>query len=268
MSPALYTVLGLLIFIFMTLSFYFCMQSQRSLKRSLFFLYVIGSVVSFIGIVFLIVYIAKLLSDFSAFVSPLVPIVQLLFLSVLILFQKEVRALFPHRHRHGSEAQGYQKLDQFLEALSSSLYRMAEKRLGAIVLLERRDNLEPFAQNGIYINSAFSPELLESIFCLDSPLHDGAMIIRGSTIVAARCILPLSKSVQHHLSFTGTRHLAGAAVGEFTDALAIVLSEETGQISVIREGTITRNIRIDQFKGIVYSLFNTKNKKKNVSKKT
>lgn len=124
------------------------------------------------------------------------------------------------------------------------------------MLLENQDSLDEFANKAVILNANFSPELLESIFITTTPLHDGAVIIRGTTILSAATILPLADDSTQLAKSMGTRHRAGLGISQITDALIIVVSEETGKVSIARDGIMTRGIKIDRFKGIVRSVFN------------
>jgi diadenylate cyclase len=122
-------------------------------------------------------------------------------------------------------------------------------------VLENQDSLDEYSNKAVLLNAEFSSELLESIFSTNTPLHDGAVILRGTTIVSAATILPLSDENSQLSKSMGTRHRAGLGISEMTDALIIVVSEETGKVSIAREGIITRGVKIDRFKGIVRSIF-------------
>jgi diadenylate cyclase len=119
--------------------------------------------------------------------------------------------------------------------------RLSARRTGALLAFEREVGLEDYAATGVRINGDVSSEFLQTIFFPNSPLHDGAVIIRGNTILAAGCLLPLPEegTVRERL---GTRHRAAIGLSLASDALIVVVSEETGSISVVENGTITRNL--------------------------
>lgn len=175
------------------------------------------------------------------------------FLAILILFQPDLRQALSKINLKGSKAPNITKFDHFLNALTQCVFRLSEKRIGAILVLEQNDTLEEYARNGVMLEGEFSPELIESIFMTSTPLHDGAVIIRGSQVLAAACILPLAQPKEAVL---GTRHLAGLGISELHDALSIVISEESGKISIFREGEMTRVVDKERFKAIVRSIFN------------
>ena len=176
-------------------------------------------------------------------------------IAILIIFQPELRvalsklSLKSKRHKEISE------FDRFLEQLAHSVYRMADRKIGALIVLEHEDSLSEYANKAVLINALFSSELLESIFAQGTPLHDGAVIIQDSTIVAASVIVPLAEDSSQLAKSMGTRHRAALGLSQITDALIIAVSEESGKVSIARDGIITRGIKIDRFKGIIRSVF-------------
>ena len=128
--------------------------------------------------------------------------------------------------------------------------RLSSRRTGALIAFERDVGLEDYAATGVRINGEISAEFLQSIFYPNSPLHDGAVIVRGNQIIAAGCLLPLPEEgvVRERL---GTRHRAALGLSLASDALVLVVSEETGAISVIEEGKITRNLDGDGLRRVV-----------------
>lgn len=174
---------------------------------------------------------------------------------LLIIFQPELRLALSKLSVKGKKYREITAFDKFLDSLAQSIYRLSEKRVGALVLLENQDSLDEFANKAVILNAQFSPELLETIFCTETPLHDGAMIIRGTTVVSAATILPLADDSSQLSKSMGTRHRAGLGISQITDALIIVVSEETGKVSIARDGIMTRGIKIDRFKGIIRSIF-------------
>lgn len=179
-----------------------------------------------------------------------------LFIAIIIIFQPELRMALSKLSLKGKRYKEITEFDRFLEQLANSVYRMSEKRMGALIALENEDSLEEYGQKAVMLNAAFSPELLETIFSPNTPLHDGAVLFRDKTIVAAAVILPLAEDPTQVARSMGTRHRAGLGLSHMTDALVIVVSEETGKVSIAREGIMTRGVKMDRFKGIIRSLFN------------
>jgi len=120
---------------------------------------------------------------------------------------------------------------------------MSRERKGALIVLERNTGLEEYIDKGIKIEGILSAELLLNIFTPKSPLHDGAVIIRGSRIAAASCVLPLTENNDGVFKELGTRHRAGIGISEVSDALAVIVSEETGSVSLAVEGLLARELK-------------------------
>jgi len=177
-------------------------------------------------------------------------------IAILIIFQPELRVALSKLSLKSRRSREVTEFDKFLDQLAGSIYRMSEKRTGALIALENKDSLEEYAQKAVMLNSAFSPELLETIFAVNTPLHDGAVILRDKVILGAAVILPLAEDSSQLAKSMGTRHRAGLGLSHMTDALVIVISEETGKVSIAREGIMTRGVKIDRFKGIIRSIFN------------
>ena len=179
-----------------------------------------------------------------------------LVIAIIIIFQPELRLALSKLSVKGRRYREFTEFDKFLDQLASSVYRMSDKRIGALIALENEDYLDEYAQKAVMLGGAFSPELLETIFSPNTPLHDGAVILRDKNILAAAAILPLADDPSQLAKSMGTRHRAGLGLSHTTDALVIVVSEETGKVSIAREGIMTRGIKIDRFKGIIRSIFN------------
>jgi len=182
-------------------------------------------------------------------------VVNVAVIALLIIFQPELRLALSKLSVKGKKYHEITAFDRFLDGMAHSIYRMAEKHVGALVLLENQDSLEEYANEAVRLNAQFTPELLESIFSTTTPLHDGAVIIRGTHVLSAATILPLAEDTSQVLKSMGTRHRAALGISQITDALIIVVSEETGKVSIARDGIMTRNIKVDRFKGIIRSIF-------------
>jgi diadenylate cyclase len=180
---------------------------------------------------------------------------QVILLTLIVLFQPELRRMLDQLGRvpHlGRPLTAYnQKL--FGKAVAEAIRaaeRLSARKIGALIAFEREVGLEDYAETGVRLSSELSGELLQTIFFPNSPLHDGAVIVRGTTILAAGCLLPLPEegSVRERL---GTRHRAAIGLSMVSDALVLVVSEETGAISVVENGTITRNLDSDDLRSKV-----------------
>ncbi|MBQ6155333.1 MAG: diadenylate cyclase CdaA [Bacteroidales bacterium] len=170
-------------------------------------------------------------------------------LAVIILFQPEIRKFllyigdgrvvhfFSDRFSKQNKNSAY--IDE-IEAVKSACRHMSATMTGALIIFARKTPLDEFLNTGEVIDAKPSAELLENIFFKNSPLHDGAVIIKDHRIAAARCILPVSKN-RDLPQEVGLRHRSALGATEFTDAIAVVVSEQTGNISICRDGQLTRD---------------------------
>lgn len=163
---------------------------------------------------------------------------------LLILFQPELRRALERLGRGARIDRGHGNLDEgtrIVTEVTQCLMNLSRRRVGALIVFEQRTGLKDFIDTGTPVDSLISSALLTSIFEPNTPLHDGAVIIRGDRVVAAACVLALSE--QGNLSRDlGTRHRAGLGVTETTDALVLIVSEETGIISMALAGRLTRHL--------------------------
>jgi diadenylate cyclase len=205
---------------------------------------------------FLLILAASSWFDLPVLHRIMVLIGNVLVIAIIVIFQPELRVALSKLSLKGRRQREITEFDKFLDQLANSVYRMSEKRVGALIAIEHVDSLDEYAQKAVMLNSEFSPELLETIFSTNTPLHDGAVILRDTTILASAVILPLVEDPSQLAKSMGTRHRAGLGLSHMTDALIIVVSEETGKVSIAREGIMTRGVKIDRFKGIIRSIFN------------
>lgn len=167
-------------------------------------------------------------------------------LALIIIFQPELRRMLEQLGRGklfsraaGDDADAYtEKLADVIKAVN----HLARKRIGALIVFERKTGLTDYMESGTEIGAAISAELLINLFVPNTPLHDGAVMIRRNTIAAAGCYLPLSENpfISRDL---GTRHRAAIGLSEVSDAICVVVSEETGQVSLVMNGQIVRDIK-------------------------
>ncbi len=177
-------------------------------------------------------------------------------IGIIVIFQPELRVALSKLSFKSKRFKQIDDFDLFLEELTDSVYSLASKQTGALIVLEKEDSLEDYINKSSQIGAKFSSELIDAIFSRHSPLHDGAIIIKDQKIAAAQAILPLADTphVQKNL---GTRHRAAVGLSIATDAVIIVASEESGKVSIAREGIITRGIKRERFKVIIRSLFSS-----------
>src|SRR6266550_2753371 len=160
-----------------------------------------------------------------------------------VLFAPEIRRALEQLGRAGSLIPRTTVISpntRLAETIARAAQQLAERRFGALLVIERSTPLGEYASKGIGMDALLSTELLLNIFWPNSPLHDGAVIIHGDRVVAAGVVLPLAQSptVEH----IGTRHRAGVGISEISDAIAVVVSEETGTISLANAGRMVRNL--------------------------
>jgi diadenylate cyclase len=165
--------------------------------------------------------------------------------TVLIIFQPELRRALEQLGRGKlftrSSAED-QDVSHRINEVIKSVHYLARRKIGALIVFERHTGLNDYIESGIKMESQLSSELLINVFIPNTPLHDGAVILRNNQIVAAGCYLPLSENpfISKEL---GTRHRAGIGVSEVSDAISVIVSEETGQVSLAINGQIVRDIK-------------------------
>lgn len=172
---------------------------------------------------------------------------QVFVLAVIIIFQPEIRRLLLLLGRNPFIRQfvSTDGQEEVIEATVSAVKEMSTTQTGALMAFQRTTGLRSYAESGEKIQAEVSRDLLLTIFNKETPLHDGAVIIADRRIEAARCILPVSTSMKLSQQL-GLRHRAGVGLTEQTDAFVVIVSEETGNISVSRDGALISNITPDE----------------------
>ncbi|NIS59369.1 MAG: TIGR00159 family protein [Proteobacteria bacterium] len=179
-------------------------------------------------------------------------------LVIIVIFQHDIRrALTTVGKNPFFTGVDLAEASHVFEELIMASASLASKKIGALIVLERKTGLGEYIEGGIDLEARISKELIGSIFNPPSPLHDGAMIIRGGKIAAAGCLLPISMDSQTKTDM-GTRHRAAIGLTRETDAVAIVISEETGTISLALDGKITRNLDTTALRRILERLLQRK----------
>jgi diadenylate cyclase len=225
-------VLDIVIVAFLIYQFLMAVRGRRAAHILLGVLTLVGiyAVVDALGL--------ELVRTVLASLAPYVPF------ALIVLFQSEIRRLLA---RMGGvrwlSVGGRLQKREFTEELVLALSQLSEKQVGALVVLERDIGLRSFIESGVPLDACMSRDLLMTIFHPGSALHDGAVIIQGDRIAAAACFLPLTvkPALARHL---GTRHRAAIGVTEETDCLSLIVSEETGRISVAEGGEIEANVNL------------------------
>lgn len=171
-----------------------------------------------------------------------------------VVFQPELRRALEQigrgkLFRKGSELDE-QEINAMLDAIASATKAMSAAKVGALMVFERATGLVERIETGVPIDGLVSSGLIQNIFVKDTPLHDGAVIIRGNRVVAACCLLPLTEN-RNLSQELGTRHRAAIGLSEQSDAMVLVVSEETGAISIARNGELMRYLTVDDVKDIL-----------------
>lgn len=194
--------------------------------------------------------------------------------AILIVFQPELRKALEHLGNRNivSPLFNTSEEDRFSEdtinAIMKATFEMAKVRTGALIVIEREMSLDEFVETGIILDAKVSGELLTNIFEHNTPLHDGAVVIRGNRITAATCYLHPTANNNNLSKELGTRHRAAVGLSEETDGFAIVVSEESGAVSVASQGELFRRISRDSLYDMLKEVQNKANVQNNKSRKT
>lgn len=184
--------------------------------------------------------------------------VALLFVALPIVFQPELRRALEHlgegKFFKRSVMLNYEEVRSLITEIDRAVVKLSESKTGALIVLERNMGLNDISSSGIPIDGIVTSELLLNIFVVNTPLHDGATIIRGNRIVASGCVLPLTDNRTLSTEL-GTRHRAAIGLSEQCDAVIIVVSEETGTISVAESGRIYRHLDSEQLQEYLLPIF-------------
>jgi diadenylate cyclase len=174
-------------------------------------------------------------------------------ISFLIIFQPELRRGLA-KLGQGPLLSLFFREERIVNEITEAVYSLAQKKIGAIIALEREIGLKPYIESGVSLDSRVSSELIGTIFMPHTPLHDGGIVIQNGRIIAAGCLFPLSQNPKISKTL-GTRHRAAVGLTDETDAFVVVVSEETGQVSLAREGRLIRNIDQESLTKILDNIF-------------
>jgi diadenylate cyclase len=185
-----------------------------------------------------------------------------LLVAIPIIFQPELRRALEQLGRTGNWLNrggigGRKVIEAMVEEVAAAAALLARQKHGALIVLERQTGLQDYADKGIHIDADVSRQLLANIFYPNSPMHDGAVILRNGRIVAAGAVLPLSDNVTGPQNY-GTRHRAAIGISEYSDAIAVVVSEERGTISVAANGRLVSNLTPDRLRKLLLDLYHVK----------
>jgi len=188
-------------------------------------------------------------------------------LVIVVIFQNDIRRALIHVGRNPFFADmSYREESAIMGELVKACVIMAGKRIGALIVIERETGLNDFLEVGVEIDAQVNCELIISIFNPKAPIHDGALVLQEGRLKRAGCFLPLTQDTTVSKAL-GTRHRAAIGLTELVDALAIVVSEETGKISVVIGGRITRDLDSNGLKRVLKKLLEPKNRKTRKSPK-
>ena len=186
-------------------------------------------------------------------------------LSVVIIFQPEIRRALEHIGRSAFEdlhnMQDEEKRNFAVNEIINAVANLAETKTGALIVIEQVTRLGEILNSGTILDAKITSNLLENIFVVNTPLHDGATIIRDDRIIASGCVLPLTNNVNINKKL-GTRHRAAIGLSEVSDAIVIIVSEETGVISLAINGRLTRNYDREKLRMILFKMLQHNEKKK------
>nr|WP_321503346.1 diadenylate cyclase CdaA [uncultured Dethiosulfovibrio sp.] len=183
-------------------------------------------------------------------------ILGIMVIAVPIVFQPELRKVLEELGRGNiwKRHKVQRRAESIADEISKALIYMKSQRIGALLVLQRETGLKDFWRTAVILDAAISQELLISLFWVNNPLHDGAVILDQSRIIAAGCYLPLTENSE--LSrWIGTRHRAGLGVTEVSDSISLIVSEERGEVSLAINGHLSRNLKDDQVHKLLVHYF-------------
>jgi diadenylate cyclase len=186
-----------------------------------------------------------LLGAFSAF----------FILAVLVIFQPELRRLLAELGNLPLFATGHEQREN-IEVIIQTVERLADVRIGALIAIEQSIRLQEAVESGIVVDCEATPEMLETIFFPNNAIHDGGVILKGDRIACAACIFPLTQRQDLNKSL-GTRHRAAIGLSEETDAVVVVISEETGAVSYAYRGQLVRGVTLEELRAFLTSVLVT-----------
>lgn len=215
------------------------------------------------GVLLIIVLISLLtsLDVFPAFSWLVRSTLPALLLSIPVIFAPEIRRTLERLGRAGAilpAGMTAPDSQNAITAVISAAARLSERKHGALIVMQRTDNLDEYVQTGVMLQAVVTPELLLQVFYPNTPLHDGAVIISGPRLIAAACVMPLSASgvlTRSPERQMGLRHRAALGISEVSDAVAIVVSEETGYISVVHRGRMIRRLDPERLENILRAFY-------------
>lgn len=224
------------------------------------------------GIILILVLVALLtsLANLPAFSWLVRTALPALVFTIPVIFAPEIRRALERIGRAGtffraSNKNASEEMQQTIQAVVAAAARLSARQHGALIIMERFDRLDEYIRSGVILQSDVTPEMLMQTFYPNTPLHDGAVIIAGKKIVAAACVMPLSASgilARSPERQMGLRHRAALGITEVTDAIAVVVSEQTGAISIAHAGRIIRRLDVERLENILITFYNPEKSRK------
>ncbi len=212
------------------------------------------------GVILLVVAVALLGGFFRlrAFTWLLRSTLPALLLAIPVIFQPEIRRALERLGRASvflsfNERETHSQ--SVITAICTACQRLSEKRYGALIVIEREVGLQEYIDTGVKMEALVSAELLAQIFFKDTPLHDGAVVLQNGRIISAACVLPLSTETNLAQQQFGLRHRAALGISEVSDAVAVVVSEQTGTISVTHNGKMIRRLDAARLQNILTAFY-------------
>jgi len=191
---------------------------------------------TFISQVFDLVVIGSIIKGLSVILA----------VALIVIFQPELRRALTDLGSHPFFSSAFEKRET-IEDITETVFELASKGFGALIAIEREISLRPFIETGVGLDADYSKELVLTIFQPKTVLHDGGVIVQNDRVVAAACIFPLTQREDLDRNL-GLRHRAGLGLSEESDAVTVVVSEETGQVSICHSGLLERNLSVAKFR--------------------
>lgn len=188
-------------------------------------------------------------------------VLQVGLIALVVVFQPELRRVLEHVGRtgmkkwFGSTGEIDEEAERTIREIARGAQAMANNRVGALIVIENEDNIDALISSGIRVQAKTTSELLENIFVPNTPLHDGAVVVRNNKVEMATCVLPLSQNPNIRKEL-GTRHRAGIGISEESDAVVVIVSEETGNISVAYKGMLNTGFGEETLRMRIMELLN------------
>jgi diadenylate cyclase len=224
------------------------------------------------GAIFLLVLLALLTAvvDLPAFSWLVRTTLPALLLAVPVIFAPEIRRALERIGRAGTYVRGNSKREDLeiqnaIQAIVTAAARLSSRQHGALIIIQRMDNLQEYVNTGVRMDAHLTPELMLQVFYPNTPLHDGAVIVEKMRVLASACVMPLSASgilARSPERQMGLRHRAALGISEASDAIAVVVSEETGSISIAHAGRMIRRLDPDRLENILSAFYRPEQRSK------